>query len=1819
MSCIEYKGKVYSREDFAAYLKAGGFSDVSSDLIQKKTNDLSDFFDESENITSAKDLPFLVDKAKKSLSKLFPDVKIILHDNEESYAKAVGESYSNGAFINNTIHINRNKANGRTLAHEVFHAVLLNMVKSDPEAQRVTAAMITAIEKVLPADMKAKLQDFVENGYDSQKELWDEEKLAELVGYLADNYTSLSQPAKNIIKEWLDKLAKLVGIKEFTDKEVIDFMNTLASKVASGEVITEKDVELFNGGVKIKNPIKFLTNRFQFGNDKVKIDVEYVEQNKMDSLIKSGLVSEVSDLSGLNGMRVVTTSPDDMFVGSIKINGETKAEGNGGVYFVTKFGDVWAMSNKGVANGFSKAINEASDANGGKSYVALVKGTDAKLVSSSQGVTSSLVVVESMLDAGLISLSDFRSAIREAVKTAEGKISLSPNGSAKDLKSELDAFFKDVNSSTFERRGNVLKGIISNIAKSKSFQSNKDEAIKFLNGDTSKGIGVGKTPKSQSLVDLVAQVSAEKLTKGLNTGDVYAVIEIDGKVDVIEDEHQSYPFHIKVIDENGNVSSKKPKLILPKNRQNGKEILTSIDGKNSKELGIKFSGSVGATANMPYSKGIINTNALNEKPSRKQIIGEKAIKDKVVQDNLTVAKEMESANKSAEDIFIATGWEKGVDGKWRYDLNEGNVELKKLSGEGTYSFEEVVNYPELLKAYPDAKKIKIKFINSDNIAGAYYQESNKIDININQSEEELKSTLLHEIQHWVQNKEGFLPGGNPTIARKYVSKVAKNDYTLDERFFNFVKSIFSSKQDNKKRKERLDRLKDYLGRSDQDLYESIAGEVEARNVEKRATMTPEERRSEPISKTEPISREGQIVIDKSSKFFLNQPRKQVNKPSVDEIYEESNKAIRDLEKTRGYKEFLNDVYKRIFERQKNIKDLMLSFGNTYAKNAYNRLVTKSGASGYASFEFKEAAKKIYGGLKKSDLVYLDKIIYAKRIKSINEKRIKEGRPLYKGMKGYSLEEANADLAKIKNELGDKKFEDLNNRASEYFNEYRKSLRDLYDFGRISKETYDTFKNDEYSPIKTIKYILSPNTSTEEIDSEAKRFGMAKKDIMKLGDENDNAIIMDSKWLLATTINANKTRAFENKMLDEFNKAFESLSKEEKESISDYIVENPVIGKKKDGSLKYKYDTVDLPNGFKKVSFFENGNKKDIIIDKNYADQLLDVKTKYRALEILGTATGAGVLRFFATGGNPLFIFGNIANDFQNILYNTDVYSGFLPLATVQIARDFVKNFVKKAIVNDTYNSTYKEYLSHGGALEQMSRDGLQALESRNTTNKIAKGAKKGLLATGNFLSYLGNTSETAFRLAVYDKYKEKLIKEFQKQNGRTPNNQELDDIMWDAARESRETMPFDQGGDLAKTANILLPYLNAGLQGIRKFAVFAAKNPKRFARNIIQYTAMSSALSATSFAMLLMGIRNDDEDDEKSLKEMIRAWQSVSNYEKANYHIIFTGNKNKDGEYEYYRIKKIPVFSILSTASEEALLKSFLNSKGVDYKFDSDPVGQAALKSIPFPIDVQEWLGRNPTAGAFISYWANKDTFTGEKIFREPRGKKILPEAEVNNKTNQVYIDLGKLTGLSPAKSKVAVEKIITAETTNPAIPLMYSAYDGLFHKKDGFGKEVSDAMSSVVDAFGKKVVRYTNKDIISYKKQDELEYKEAVIETEIWKKEQKVYDEIKEVYSSGKKLDRNGFKKIIESNFDPIDREKYAKKYKAYINNMGSDREILDIIFEDVPEVQAMKINERYGNSFDEEERKELEEVSRKSERPISRKAIEIYYSKYKERKASN
>jgi len=252
-----------------------------------------------------------------------------------------------------------------------------------------------------------------------------------------------------------------------------------------------------------------------------------------------------------------------------------------------------------------------------------------------------------------------------------------------------------------------------------------------------------------------------------------------------------------------------------------------------------------------------------------------------------------------------------------------------------------------------------------------------------------------------------------------------------------------------------------------------------------------------------------------------------------------------------------------------------------------------------------------------------------------------------------------------------------------------------------------------------------------------------------------------------------------------------------------------------------------------------------------------------------------------------------------------------------------------------------------------------------------------------------------------------------------------------------------------------------------------------------------------------------------------------------------------------------------------------------------------------------------------LTYSFNWDSFTGEKIFKEPRDKKISPSSEglYDDKVEEIYKQIAPGLGLSPIRTKAAVEKIVTSENTNPMISIFYASVNGFFNK-EGYGAEFSDAFSSVFDASARKLKRTTNKDNIRYKKEDELENQVMIIETDIYNKEQKVYNTIKNTYKDRKELSNGQLIDLIESNIEKKDHEKYANKYYAYIKNMNIDRSIVDILYEETPEVQALRLYNRYGSELDSGERETLSKVMSQAKRKLSKQALYIYDDKYSNRK---
>jgi len=914
---------------------------------------------------------------------------------------------------------------------------------------------------------------------------------------------------------------------------------------------------------------------------------------------------------------------------------------------------------------------------------------------------------------------------------------------------------------------------------------------------------------------------------------------------------------------------------------------------------------------------------------------------------------------------------------------------------------------------------------------------------------------------------------------------------------------------------------------------------------------------------------------------------------VDRLRKESEENLKNRRKKKESR--LLRLRKALLDRQAFIKRGLKGISGKEALKAARMIVVRAGAKGYAKLRYKKAEKEIFGGLSNPETQFLESLIYARRIISINKNRRARGMEPYFGKDKYGEAKALKDLQDLKDSIPEKQFNKINARADKYFGVFEENLKRLYDSGRINKETYDQLKDVEYTPIRTLKYL---KLSEDELDAE---IGMSAADIKTLSNENENDILFDAKWNLMTTINAVEAKAMENRMLVAFNKAFEGATDAEKEAMSEYMVDNPVIGKKKDGTNKRKFEKAEP--GYKKVFFFENGVKDFMIIREDMANELLDVKKRDKLAEFLGKASGAQILRFFATGGNPLFIIGNTAVDFTNILFLSDVYSGFKPFGAAQLAWDFTKNFLKATTKAGNYNELHAEFMEYGGGMDYLSQEGLQALRSKYQKTKGQ--ATNILLKIGEAMSFMGQSSEIAFRLAVYEKTKDNLIKQYKKENGKDPVGEDLEDIKYEAARESRETIDFSQGGTLSKRADLFMPYLNAGFQGYRKVVDYANKNPKGFASSMIQYAGMSAAIIAFSLANLISKLRDDDEED-----KLADVLNSVSPYEKASYHIIFTGNKDEDGEYEYIRIKKLPGTGILATMAEQMIM----SIADKNYKFDTEAAFNSARQGLPF--DPTGLASRNPMVSAFISYGLNYDLFRNQEIFKSPERKVIEPRAEglFDDRVAGLYKVLGEQFNLSPIRMQAFFEKFITSESTNPFVSLLYSSTEGLYDKDTSFGKEMQSNTSRFFENISRKLKRSTNKKLLQYDENKELKELEASLDTDTYIKERKIYKTINDMRKAKQKITFADIYKMVQENFDPINYKKYLKKYYLYAENPDLDRRVLDIVFEETPEVQAAKLYARYGDNFDNEEQveiaKALRAVGRKS---IGKKTLYIYYTKYK------
>ena len=295
---------------------------------------------------------------------------------------------------------------------------------------------------------------------------------------------------------------------------------------------------------------------------------------------------------------------------------------------------------------------------------------------------------------------------------------------------------------------------------------------------------------------------------------------------------------------------------------------------------------------------------------------------------LEIARELEADGKSALEIRVATNWERGKDGKWRYEIADGEY-IHPSDDDITskeYRLKDILNNPDLYKAYPNLADIKVKY--DPNMKGYGMFKGDTIILNSNKDETDVFSTLIHEVQHAIQLKEMFAVGGN--VAEQ--TAPFKTDITaLEEETKALAQEFKRTSNIHLLRKgyllyQGLRRAFEHQMLTDKgyESYRTLAGEVEARNAQKRHSMSEDKRLNTLLTATEDVARDSQrVIFHEANVGEISSPRLSIREVDVTE------------EMVRVYMKRQHQINKaNIRKRYKTLRDVVKA---DYAEKRANRL------------------------------------------------------------------------------------------------------------------------------------------------------------------------------------------------------------------------------------------------------------------------------------------------------------------------------------------------------------------------------------------------------------------------------------------------------------------------------------------------------------------------------------------------------------------------------------------------------------------------------------------------------------------------------------------------------------------------------------------------------------------------------------------------------------------------------------------------------------------------------------------------------------------
>jgi hypothetical protein len=367
--------------------------------------------------------------------------------------------------------------------------------------------------------------------------------------------------------------------------------------------------------------------------------------------------------------------------------------------------------------------------------------------------------------------------------------------------------------------GKTFRNFISKHLTGKKFltfdENGKEEIIEFAKPN--ERVTKNGANNSHKVID--------KLSRKSDRNSKLVIVHSDEVINISEKQNENAEHSHQWLDENGweyrnaIVMDKYGKLYsvtlnIAKSKD-GRNILYDINKINEVGYGVVLSNAKGKRSshinpnfvNNSISQSENNVNTKNDESSNDIKYSMGGLKAETADKSaLEKAMELEKDGTDSEKIRKETGWFKGYDGKWRFEIDNSELEFKtdieknraaaielakmkvksaeleekivndtatKAEENEYYNLDEkmieyrkgvklsdVINHPKLFEAYPQLKNVDVYYEISSVNRGVYSSNGNVIMLNPMHTIDEQKEAIIHEIQHAIQGIENFANGSN---------------------------------------------------------------------------------------------------------------------------------------------------------------------------------------------------------------------------------------------------------------------------------------------------------------------------------------------------------------------------------------------------------------------------------------------------------------------------------------------------------------------------------------------------------------------------------------------------------------------------------------------------------------------------------------------------------------------------------------------------------------------------------------------------------------------------------------------------------------------------------------------------------------------------------------------------------------------------------------------------------------------------------------------------------------------------------------------------